>query len=696
MQHIRERTVSISPQTPEILEIVKDSTSRVDTVSEDHLETKIHLEYFCCCDCHKEEALKDVIDGNTPRFIDPKIFEIRLTQKEEELREQFKITLQKEIAYLRERFNFILQNEQVRTSYMLREAHRERKEKVAALQTQLECKNMAGLMYVMCSERMKSKMEKLQIIEKYTNYINMLNDILVEGQNLILDLSRGYKTAARIDYEWREKMKKVVGEFQGFVCHFTKSTPEQTQYFFDLPNLLKTEAAVEDDPNEDPIEEESSMQLTTPESDINKSWWERLEDTSRPFVVYGDMADFKPPQRRETLKRIKAAKTAPKKWKEYTFHDMFIHSDCPNMDAIKDDYFDKLPDPSKWDCMSDTFNQSTRGESKAPSRRGTATSVDMRGNMGSILKIITASGLNHQPVTKANLLGARDSMEIASTTKLREKRHSVVENENKNKVLKGFKSAVCEDSDENTSDSDDRKGQAAQSTTKQEENEPSVPILHKNHTDSLTVVNKHVPERDHKINYEKICPMEECKRMHVDEFMKSLPSYMHQNPYTYVEQSYENYEACTPEQLEILKQRIAEKNKRDKDRAVPEREESATTEWADSVQGVAVQTSDLSYLNTDLPPCTCRDSIPSSESGPGQTYNLEDLIPVKQNLDRITKECLFDSQVQFDRFKVVGQESSASIKPDSPNFTSSRLQEIRKILKKHPSLCEIFQANTRC
>lgn len=56
-------------------------------------------------------------------------------------------------------------NEQVRASYMLREAYRERQEKISALQTQLECKNLAGLMYVLCSERRKCKLEKMRIVE---------------------------------------------------------------------------------------------------------------------------------------------------------------------------------------------------------------------------------------------------------------------------------------------------------------------------------------------------------------------------------------------------------------------------------------------------------------------------------------------------------------------------------------------------
>lgn len=63
------------------------------------------------------------------------------------------------------RYLFKYRNEQVRASYMMREAHRERQEKITALQTQLECKNLSGLMYVMCSERRKSKLEKLRLIE---------------------------------------------------------------------------------------------------------------------------------------------------------------------------------------------------------------------------------------------------------------------------------------------------------------------------------------------------------------------------------------------------------------------------------------------------------------------------------------------------------------------------------------------------
>ena len=48
---------------------------------------------------------------------------------------------------------------------MLREAHRERQEKISALKSQLECKNLAGIMYVLCSERRRCKVEKMNLCE---------------------------------------------------------------------------------------------------------------------------------------------------------------------------------------------------------------------------------------------------------------------------------------------------------------------------------------------------------------------------------------------------------------------------------------------------------------------------------------------------------------------------------------------------
>lgn len=37
---------------------------------------------------------------------------------------------------------------------------------------------------------------------------------------------------------------------------------------------------------------------------------------------------------------------------------------------------------------------------------------------------------------------------------------------------------------------------------------------------------------------------------------------------------------------------------------------------------------------------------------------VADLIPVKQNLDEIKEECFFNDNIEFNRFKVIGQKEN--------------------------------------
>ncbi|XP_030029884.1 uncharacterized protein LOC115447095 isoform X2 [Manduca sexta] len=576
----------------------------------------------------------------------------------------------------------------MRSSYMLREAHRERQEKITALQTQLECKNLAGLMYVMCSEKRKSKLEKMRIIEDYTNYIHSLQDILTEAQSLILHLSRGYKTAARVDHDWRIKMTKLIKEFQLYVYNYGGGTPESNQYLFDLPALMKIETPVVDNPDEDPCEAEEEVEKEPSAKEEDKNWWDRLEGDTRPFIMFGDMGEFKPPQRREVLKAVKAIKTAPTKWKEYVFNEMLVKAECSNADSIKDEYPKRLGTVTKWECQAVQTSEAASRMS-IMNRRMTGQSIDIRGDMGSILKIITSHGTN-QPSTKATLLAARDSMEIASTTKLREKikrseQNKVVINVGKRRTSH-FDEISEEEYDEDTTDDTTQ-------NIDDDDFDESATALGSVHNDSLQMINSHVPDKDHKINYEKVCPLEKCQRMQVDSFMKSLPPYMRANPFTHFEQTFEEYETCSPEQLEILKRRIEESKKKER-RDLDAPESDPLAEWTPSVEGIAVQTSALSM---SLPPCTCNVPGPTPVSSVGKVYRMDDLIPVKMALDRINKECFYDPKIEFDRFKVIGEDSSVNLDiKDKQEFRENRVQEIQNILRQHPSLLDIFQANTRC
>ncbi|XP_073963171.1 uncharacterized protein [Choristoneura fumiferana] len=704
-------------ENPDALAVIReeqltpiDSNTNVDTVSKSSAGSKSkHMNKTgACpttCSCQEKGGVK---------FGAAEVEEM-LKEKEAKLRAEFAQQLEQEEKSMRERFDFILQNEQVRTSHMLREAHRERQEKVQALQAQLECKNMAGLMYVMCSERRKSKLEKLRVIEEYTNYIHALQSILSDGQSLILHLSRGYKTAAKVDQEWRDKMKVVIKEFQEYVYHFAGGSPDTNQYIFDIPALLKTQTPVEDNPNEDPCDCNEDNEFAGPEGpEREKTWWERLEGEGRPFVMFGDMSEFKPPQRREVLGTIKAAKTAPPKWKEYVFNEMFLKDTCPNADSIKEEYPKRLP-VDKWECRGQKtpedhspIDEKDIHSRESSFRRYTTTSMEMRAAMGSILRMITASnyacGGQHTTSNRANLLAARDSMEIASTTRLREKHRESINTANKCISISFGGMQTLHDGGSKDENEEQTAGEDSEmlispkeaiSKTDQMEGGESTPnALGSLHQDSMRVINGHVPDVDHTINYEKTCPMDKCQRLQVDSFLRSLPAYMRASPFTHFEHTFEDYETCSPDQLEILKQRL--EDKKTKGLPATELEVNLLDEWAPDVEGVGVQTSEMSV--SDLPPCTCNAPSPTPATSVGRVFNVEDLIPVKEAMDEIHRECFYDNRIEFDRFKVIGQENSDSIcnVDENKDFKQARVTEIQKILKRHPSLLDLFQGNTRC
>ncbi|KAL4708588.1 hypothetical protein ACJJTC_014196 [Scirpophaga incertulas] len=273
-----------------------------------------------------------------------------LQEREVELRHEFQIHLEAQINELKERFDNILQNEQIRASCMLREAHRERQEKVSALQTQLQCKNLAALMFVMCTERRHGVIEKHRVMAEFTNYVRSLQALLSEGQEMILHLSRGYKTAAKVDQEWRIKMIKIVNEFQAYIHNFCGGAPETNQYLLNLPPLLKTKVDVYDN-TEDPCVVEEEESIKNIEAKDSQLWFEKMGGDSQPFVVFGDMAHLNPAQCKKVLRAVKAKKTAPRRWKNYVFNEAHMRSACPHMDSITEEYErTQSPGALRWEC----------------------------------------------------------------------------------------------------------------------------------------------------------------------------------------------------------------------------------------------------------------------------------------------------------------------------------------------------------
>ncbi|CAG4967284.1 unnamed protein product [Parnassius apollo] len=262
------------------------------------------------------------------------------------------------------------------------------------------------------------------------------------------------------------------------------------QYFFDLSELFKSEL-----PEAELATDDSSELDEEPKEQIaDKSWWKMLEGDDVPLVMFGDMAELKAPQRRNVLKAAKSGKTMPNEWKRYVFNDKILNSKCPNAGDIKNEYLKRLP--GKWEWCNGQMQERERERRR-----------------------------NSDPNKVVLDIGSKRASR--------------------------FDDYYQEIPLNDIEDFDTSRRQESSQIEEEEIIEESFSTLGSIHKDSLEMIPSHVPDRDAKINNEKVCPMEKCQRMQVDSFVRSLPPYMRANPFTHFEKSYEEYELCTPGALYI-------------------------------------------------------------------------------------------------------------------------------------------------
>ncbi|CAG9118608.1 unnamed protein product [Plutella xylostella] len=313
---------------------------------------------------------------------------------------------------------------------------------------------------------------------------------------------------------------------------------------------------------------------------------------------------------------------------------------------------------------------------------------------------MTSDG-NYQ-TDKSTLLAAKDSLEIASSKHLLH--HSIVveELEQEQQLYDVTEECLC--------------GPEEEEEEEKEDIQNKITVV-----DSLTCVRAHVPDADSKINYEKYCPMDKCELMRMSSFDRALPPYMKANPYTHFRQTFEHYHPCSPEQLEIIQERIKEREAKEKLMREGKSKPDVLEEWRDEVGGVATQTSD--YMLGDLPPCTCRDPHPTpafssvphptprpAASGPECDIIIlpsiltlihtavQDLLPMKEALAQIATEQMSDHKANINRLQVDGQGENVDeiLNQDRKTFTKNRMESIKEIFKKYPSLADLFQGNAMC
>ncbi|KAK9871836.1 hypothetical protein WA026_014293 [Henosepilachna vigintioctopunctata] len=142
-------------------------------------------------------------------------------------------------------FQTYLQKAQILANFKIQVEQARCKEKLKSLRHELECKNLANLMYVMCMERKKCNYENSLVKTELAKEIHTLSDLLQdkdkEAEKLVTE-----KNDLQKNVDLRESaLSKVMTEFQKFIYFALKAEPKQAEYLLSGEKLLLLELANE-------------------------------------------------------------------------------------------------------------------------------------------------------------------------------------------------------------------------------------------------------------------------------------------------------------------------------------------------------------------------------------------------------------------------------------------------------------------
>ncbi|KAF5278480.1 hypothetical protein FQA39_LY05969 [Lamprigera yunnana] len=151
----------------------------------------------------------------------------------------------KELSEQQERlykmFQLELKKEKVKHQFDLQEVRKSCQESFTQLKHQLQCKNVASIMYVLCAEREKCRVERMNVEKCYRAQIESLKNTLNDKDAKIADLK--WNSGAKVDEmqslrSREEFLKEVLIQFQKFINFALRSCPTQAEFLLDTEKLL--------------------------------------------------------------------------------------------------------------------------------------------------------------------------------------------------------------------------------------------------------------------------------------------------------------------------------------------------------------------------------------------------------------------------------------------------------------------------
>ncbi|XP_061706065.1 uncharacterized protein LOC133516982 [Cydia pomonella] len=125
-----------------------------------------------------------------------------------------------------------------RNGKIISKALHERNDALNAFYKQIEAETMTSTMYVMSMERKKCKIKQF-LLENYQNSeIKERLEKIQAKEEIIDSYKQRERFIADINFEWKEKIKKIVQLFLKFISFSLKLLPEQTTFLLDLEKLF--------------------------------------------------------------------------------------------------------------------------------------------------------------------------------------------------------------------------------------------------------------------------------------------------------------------------------------------------------------------------------------------------------------------------------------------------------------------------
>ncbi|XP_063922847.1 uncharacterized protein LOC135137188 isoform X1 [Zophobas morio] len=114
-------------------------------------------------------------------------------------------------------------------------------EKIKEMKHQLHCQNVADLMYLLCKERRRCKVERNVIRKHYVKRVRKMKSISKQKSNEIKDLMK-LKIKRERQFIVREQcLVEILRQYQKFIYFALKAVPTQAEFLLNIDQLLKFE-----------------------------------------------------------------------------------------------------------------------------------------------------------------------------------------------------------------------------------------------------------------------------------------------------------------------------------------------------------------------------------------------------------------------------------------------------------------------